>query len=119
MKDLDFAFMSHRDTQSRAQLNMLSRDIAFINRADPYDTKPLEDYADDMAAELTLYGGDNSLVGHRGGGVGLSDTDGRPPLGKYPAKFVEDVNDSMEQRDTELTEVVVRETYKQLSIGTL
>ncbi|MCJ1473715.1 hypothetical protein MMC13_002366 [Lambiella insularis] len=108
MKDLDFTFMSHREQQSRAQLNLLSRDIAFINRADLYDTKPLEDYADDMGAELILYGGDNGLIGLRGGTGGPSDTDGRPSLGKYAAKFVQDVNDSMEHRDTELTEVMNR-----------
>ena len=109
MKDLELSFMSHREPHSRAQLNMLSRDIAFINRVDPYDTKPLEDYADDMGAQLVLYGGDNTVGGLRGGGISLSDTESRPMLGKYASRFVQDVNDTMERRDTELTEIVVRD----------
>ncbi|MCJ1398474.1 hypothetical protein MMC11_001674 [Xylographa trunciseda] len=109
MKDLDFSFMSRREPYSRAQLNMLSRDIAFINRADPYDTKPLEDYADDMGSEVAVYGGDSTIGGLRGGGTSFSDAENRPPLGKYAARFVQDVNDTMERRDTELTEIVVRQ----------
>ena len=107
MKDLDFAFMAHREQYSRVQLNMLSRDIAFINLANPYDNKPLEDYADDMGVELTHYGGENTAGMLRGGGGGLSDAENRPPLGKYGARFVQDVNDTMEMRDTELTEILV------------
>ena len=106
MKDLDFSFMSHREPYSRVQLNMLSRDIAFINLANPYDAKPLEDYADDMGAELALYGADSTIGMLRGGG-NLSDAESRPPLGKHAARFVQDVNDTMERRDTELTEIVV------------
>ncbi|MCJ1384511.1 hypothetical protein MMC17_007628 [Xylographa soralifera] len=112
MKDLDFSFMSHRDSYSRKQLNMLSRDIAFINLANPYDTKPLEDYADDMGAELALYGAENTIGMLRGGSISLPDAESRPPLGKYAARFVQDVNDTMERRDTELTEIVNRFNQK-------
>ncbi|MCJ1432370.1 hypothetical protein MMC27_001726 [Xylographa pallens] len=111
MKDLDFSFMSHREPYSRVQLNMLSRDIAFINLANPYDTKPLEDYADDMGTELALYGVESTIGMLRGGG-NLSDAESRPPLGKYAARFVQDVNDTMERRDTELTEIMNRFNQK-------
>ena len=86
---------------------MLSRDISFINRADPYDNKPLEDYTDDMSAELAT---DSALGGLRAGALGLSDGEIRPPLGRWALKFVQDVNDTMETRDAELTEVVVCHT---------
>ncbi|MCJ1282653.1 hypothetical protein MMC26_001978 [Xylographa opegraphella] len=111
MKDLDFSFMSHREQYLRAQLNMLSRDIGFINLANPYDNKPLEDYADDMGSDLALYGGENT-VGMLRGAFGGSDAENRPPLGKYAARFVQDVNDTMERRDTELTEIVNRFNQK-------
>ena len=107
MKDIEVTFAMGRQAQSRTQINQISRDINFINRADPYDSKPLEDYADEIGSELGFYGKDNVVVGLRGTTVGLSDTEARPALGKWASKFVQDVNDEMEKRDTELTEVAV------------
>ena len=104
IKEMNTSFTNHREAHSRAQLNAVSRDINYINRADPYDTKPLEDYPDDAGADGIVYGGESSNGMLRGG---LSETDTRPSIGKYAAKFVDSVNDSMELRDTELTEVVV------------
>lgn len=101
---MNTSFTNHREAFSRGQLNALSRDINYINRADPYDIKPLEDFPDDAGAEGTGHGGENSSVILRGG---LSEAEGRPSLGKWAAKFVDGVNDTMELRDTELTEVVV------------
>lgn len=103
IKEMDTSFTNHREAYSRAQLNTLSRDINYINRADPYDTRPLEDYPDDAGVEGIVFGGENSNGLLRG----LSETEARPSIGKYAAKFVDSVNDSLELRDTELTEVFV------------
>lgn len=104
IKEMNISFTNQREAYSRAQLNALSRDINYINRADPYDTKPLEDYPDDAGAEGSGYGGESSNGLLRGG---LSEVEGRPSLGKWAVGFVDSVNDTMELRDTELTEVVV------------
>ncbi|MCJ1244813.1 hypothetical protein MMC30_002013 [Trapelia coarctata] len=104
IKEMNTSFTNHREAYSRAQLNALSRDINYINRADPYDTKPLEDYPDDAGAEGTVNSGENSNGLLRG----QSETEARPLIGKWASKFVDSVNDSMELRDTELTEVVTR-----------
>lgn len=104
IKEMNMSFINHREAHSRTQLNALSRDINYINRADPYDTKPLEDYPDDACTEGSGYGGESSTGLLRGG---ISEVDGRPSPGKWAANFVDSVNDTMELRDTELTEVIV------------
>ena len=108
IREINVSFMNHREAHSRAQLASISRDVNFINRADPYDIKPLEDYADEAGAEALAYTGESMNRALRSATIGLSDAESRPPLGKWASRFVEDVNDTMEVRDTELTEIAVR-----------
>ena len=113
IREINVSFMNHREAHSRAQLASISRDVNFINRADPYDIKPLEDYADEAGTEILAYPGENRAL--RSATVGLSDAESRPSLGKWASRFVEEVNDTMEIRDTELTEIVVRKGLVLLS----
>ena len=108
IREINVSFINHREAHSRAQLASISRDVNFINRADPYDIKPLEDYADDAGAEVLAYNGESLSRALRSATVGLSDVESRPSLGRWASKFVENVNDTMEVRDTELTQIVVR-----------
>jgi hypothetical protein len=105
IKEMNTTFTSHREAYSRAQLNSILRDINYITHADPYDLKPLEDYPDDLGNELPSYGAEQTIS--RGGTVGHSEADARTALGKWAATFVDSVNDAMELRDTEVTEVMV------------
>ena len=95
LKDISASFASNRDAHLRSQLNALSKDIVFINRADPYQNGILDDGLDDLG------GGGSSIA------AGAVDRDMRVPLGKHALQFVNDINDAMEERDAGLTNVHV------------
>ena len=88
---------ANRDSNLRAQLNALSRDIQYINRADLYQNQPLGDAPDDLMAEVA------SIPASGSGEPEIT----KVPLGKNAAQFVDDINDAMEERDASLTSVHV------------
>ena len=92
LKDITNNFTSNRDFHLRSQLNALSRDIQFINQADPYQNRPLDDGADDLSIDLSSIAMAGSV-----------DGEARTSLGKFALQFVGDVNDAMEERDASLT----------------
>ena len=98
-------FSTSRETHLRAQLNSISKDIYYINQANPYLNKPLDDLAEDLAIDFNTLGefGLNSL---RGAST-AAESESRIPLGRYAAQFVERVNNFLEERDAGLTEVDV------------
>ena len=108
-KDLEARFRTNRESHCKAQLNSISRDISFINRANPYDNKALDDGADEIVAEITSVVGDFMYGGFRGGALSANSADSevRVPLGKWSAKFVEEVNNAMEDRDARLIDLTV------------
>ena len=81
----------------RAQLNALSRDIHYMTRADLYQNQPLGDSPDDLIAEVASAAASGSM----------EPEIARLPLGKNAAAFVNEVNDAMEERDANLTNVHV------------
>ena len=93
----------NRDVNLRNQLNALSRDIHYINQADPYQYRPLDDSPDDLSMDMS-------------GAPGGADGDNRMPLGKHALSFVNTINDAMEERDANLTETHVSSPrYKRTS----
>lgn len=97
VKELLAARHANRDANLRAQLNALSRDIHYINRADLYQNQPLGDGPDDLMAEVA------SVAAFGTGEAEIT----KVPLGKNAAQFVDMVNDAMEERDASLTNVNV------------
>ena len=96
LKEISTNFTMNRDVNLRNQLNALSRDILYINQADPYQDKPLDDSPDDLSFDMSGAPPSASV-----------DGDSRAPLGKHAVQFVNDVNDAMEERDANLTKTHV------------
>lgn len=101
-------FNEKRDMYYRRQLQTLQIDLDYIRNADLYANKPLDDFRDDASE-----GAITSTAGSTQGSVrtlnlsGNSRLDIPPKSGAYAAKFAQDINDAMEQRDTVLTTIVV------------
>ena len=113
-KDLETRFRINRESHSKAQLNSISRDISFINRANPYDSRALEDGADEIATDITSVIGEHTYGELRGGALSVisADSEIRVPLGKWSAKFVEEVNNAMEDRDARLVDLIVCQKFQ-------
>ena len=103
LSEISKNFSDNRDVYYRERLRRFQADITFINNAQLYDNRPLDD-----------------LIGSReGDGPGSSQTNGRthpsahtrmhPPqsLGKHAAMFVQDINDTLEEKDADLTRLAV------------
>ena len=103
--EADFAL--NREAYSRMQLEALQRDMAFINRADLYDTKTLDDQVDDFAPNDST-ATESAPDGHRAGALnGLGNTIPQQSLGKWASKFVYEINSAMEERDAQITQIFV------------
>lgn len=97
LSEMMASFSDNRDSHYRAQLAALQADISLILKADPYTNKPLED-AGEEAAELVT-----SIMGNSMPTAPSAGTDYVAQCGKYYGRFVDAVNDSIEDRDRDLT----------------
>ncbi|KAI4194372.1 MAG: hypothetical protein LQ350_007811 [Teloschistes chrysophthalmus] len=96
LRDISTNFAENREYHYRRQLQALQRDLSFITHAEPYRDQPLEEILDDFGPD----GGN----------------DAQPRAGKWARKFIEELNNAMEDRDAQLCLVVVRQTARQNSI---
>jgi len=96
IKEISDTFAAQRESHLRNQLNALHRDIQFVNRAEVYTNKPLDEIADDVFSDI---------ASQQGSVDGESKA---PALGRLAAEFVEDVNDALEERDASITATHVR-----------
>lgn len=96
LQDLTASFSQNRDTQFRQQLHALQCDMTLINNADPYQTGPLPDSADDIA----------QLIEETVGG-GKFAKEMASLSGTWYSKFVQEVNRVKETKDSELTDAMV------------
>ncbi|KAI9811767.1 MAG: hypothetical protein M1827_005312 [Pycnora praestabilis] len=102
LNDLTASFAQNRDTHYRQQLQALQIDMNLIMRAEPYSGTPLADTGDEIAEMVTsAVTGNNSHNGMNG--QRRSEGDGAALAGRWYAKFAEDVNNAMEDRDAGLT----------------
>ena len=90
-------FSDNRDSHYRAQLAALQADINLIMKADPYANQPLED-SNEEAAELV-----SQIMGNNVPTAPSAGTDYIAQCGKHYSRFVDAVNDAMEERDYNLT----------------
>ena len=109
LNDITTAFNVNRDTYSKNQLNSLSRDMNYITRANVYQPHPLEDTADDIFAAINNSITDVVSNGMRGGALmnGFGDMETRTGSGKWSAIFTQEINNAMEERDADLTQLMV------------
>ena len=112
--DLTSAFAQSRDVHYRQQLQILQADMGLILNAELYHDHPLDDHGQDiigMVENMLAVGGYTTLPANNAtGGQGnhsRSDLDSSAMKGKSYAKFVEKVNDLMEERDAQMTVVAV------------
>ncbi|KAF1957007.1 hypothetical protein CC80DRAFT_491862 [Byssothecium circinans] len=97
LSEMTATFSDNRDNHYRAQLAALQADINLISKADPYNNKPLEDGGEE-AAELVA-----QILGNTIPSAPSAGTDYVAQCGKNYARFVDAVNDAMEDRDYKLT----------------
>ena len=102
LSEMMASFSDNRDSHYRAQLAALQADINLILKADPYANKPLADDGEEASELITQIMGNNVPSAPSAG------TDYIAQVGKHYARFVEAVNDAMEERDYNLTMLWVR-----------
>ncbi|KAF1834372.1 hypothetical protein BDW02DRAFT_569165 [Decorospora gaudefroyi] len=91
------SFSDNRDSHYRAQLAALQADMNLIMKADPYANQPLADNGEE-ASELV-----SQIMGNNVPTAPSAGTDYIAQCGKHYARFVDAVNDAMEERDYNLT----------------
>ncbi|KAF2849856.1 hypothetical protein T440DRAFT_555488 [Plenodomus tracheiphilus IPT5] len=91
------SFSDNRDSHYRAQLAALQADINLIMKADPYANKPLNDGGEEASELISQIMGNNVPTAPSAG------TDYVAQCGKHYSRFVDAVNDAMEERDYNLT----------------
>jgi hypothetical protein len=101
LSDMMASFSDNRDSHYRAQLAALQADINLILKADPYTNKPLEDAGEEASELITSIMGTTTLTAPSAG------TDYVAQCGKYYGRFVDSVNDAIEDRDRDLTMLFV------------
>ncbi|KAL2042544.1 hypothetical protein N7G274_005038 [Stereocaulon virgatum] len=109
-------FAANRDAIYRQQLQAYQADINFIQAANPYDNKPLDDPADDPLEEAVGSAGASTQGSLRQFQQVLSNGGGRiePTFktGKYASKYVQEINNAMEQRDVDLTTLAYQHNFR-------
>jgi len=111
-------FAENRDLYYRKQSAQYQADMSYINNAKLYDNVTLNDIEDDGFDDLVLSAAPSTQgslrQGQHGttvGGAGLM-APFRPS--KHTARFIQDVNDAIEQKDADLVTCAVRCTLQLL-----
>lgn len=100
LHDLTATFSQNRDAQFRQQLHSLQCDMTLINNADPYQTGPLPDSAEDIARLIEETVGGGKFAKEM---ASLSGT--------WYSKFVQEINNVKEQKDADLAQIMVRPSF--------
>ena len=101
LTDISNNFTENRDILYRDRMRSLQTDMNYINNASPYDNKALEEIDEEEQASQHQNGGS------RGQGISSQKALQQPPLGMNARLFVQEVNDSMEERDAQLVRLTV------------
>ena len=108
LRDISANFANNRDFYYRQQLQTYQIAINYISEAKPYENKPLDDLGDDIIQNISDTVSGNTQGGQRAGQTGSQSKFQAPPrAGKWAATFVQEVNEAMEERDTQLTMLAV------------
>ena len=104
LRDIEGGFAGSGDSYYRQQLQALQRDVNIITHAEPYRNRPLDELNDildlDQSAPI------NGNKGHHHRGM-VGNGERQPRAGKWARGFIEQVNNAMEDRDTQLSLIVV------------
>ena len=97
LNEINAYFTQNRETVYRTQMHALQVDMNYVNNAKLYENKPLE-AIEDEAESLARTGPRSARA---------VDVEASLRTGKWAAYFVQDVNDAFEEKDIQLTLVVV------------
>lgn len=108
LQEISTNFAENREYHYRRQLQALQRDVNLITYAEPYQNQPLDELLDDFHEDAPT-----NAAGIRGGQYGLMIGNGerQPRAGKWGRRFIEEVNNAMEDRDAQLSLVVVSQMF--------
>lgn len=112
LTEISTNFTNNREAYYRAHMHTLQLDMNYINNANLYENKPLEDSSEDILEALSANIPGPS-IGSRSGvpGLRLPDIEAPPRAGKWAAKFVHEINDEVEEKDVKLTLLAVRVSH--------
>ncbi|KAI4178460.1 MAG: hypothetical protein LQ346_007439 [Caloplaca aetnensis] len=109
LHEISANFAENRDYHYRRQLQALQRDMNLITYAEPYRNQPLDELIDDADDEASIPAS-GTRAGQNGGTAGAGDR--LPKVGKWGRRFIEEVNNAMEDRDAQLSLVVERHNFR-------
>ena len=111
LAEISNTFAENRDHLYRKQLQALQADMNYIQAARLYDNVPLDEIGDEgleeintSAAASTIGSLRNAQQAHLNGHTRL---EAPYKTGPQTAEFIQEINDAMEQRDADLTTIVV------------
>ena len=109
LTEISTNFTNNREAYYRAHMHTLQLDMNFINNANLYENKPLDDASEDILEGLSANIPGPS-IGSRSGvpGLRLPEIEAPPRAGRWAAKFVHEINDEFEDKDVRLTLLAVR-----------
>ncbi|KAL8737440.1 MAG: hypothetical protein Q9181_001686 [Wetmoreana brouardii] len=102
LRDISADFTENREYHYRRQLQALQRDVNFITYAEPYQNRPLDEIDEDYDMD-GIASAPGSILGNGGK---------QPRAGKWARRFVEEVNNAMEDRDAQLTLIADRHNFR-------
>lgn len=112
LAEISNSFAENRDLLYRKQLQTFQADMAYIQAAPLYDNTPLDEIADDGPEELIASAAGSTVGSLRNTHQAYLNGHTRPEVpyrpGSQTAEFIQEINDVMEQRDADLTTLVVR-----------
>jgi hypothetical protein len=101
-QDMIVTFADNRDSHYRAQSAALQADINMIQKADLYSNKPLDDTGDEALDLIRGILGEGSA--HN---APSPQADFAAQVGRFYADFVNETNNAMEERDTDISTLFV------------
>ena len=111
LAEISNSFAENRDHLYRKQLQALQADMNYIQAARLYDNVPLEDIGDEALEETSPSAAastaDSLRNAHQAHLNGHTRLEVPYKTGPQTAAFIQEINDAMEQRDADLTTVVV------------
>ena len=111
LAEISSSFAENRDLLYRKQLQTLQADMAYIQAARLYHNTPLDEIGDE-GLEETITSAAGSTAGslrntHQAYLNGHTRLEVPYKTGPQTAEFIQEINDAMEQRDADLTTLVV------------
>ena len=108
LAEISTNFTTNREAYYRSHMHTLQLDMNYINNANLYENKPLEDSSEDILEGLSANIPGPS-IGSRSGvpGLRLPDIEVPPRAGRWAARFVHEINDECEEKDVKLVLLAV------------